>query len=89
MGKYLVLIFFILPLQAFWYIWGFLLAWSAADSGLGKPFWQKVREELNGRSPELTELWVFATVMNACLLMAAVFILVRHFIKKYKKEKNT
>ena len=90
MGKYLILIFFILPLQVFWYIWGFLLAWGAAASGAsGKPFWQTVQQELDGKSPELTELWVFATIMNACLAMAAVFFLVRHFIKKYREKKRT
>lgn len=88
MGKYLALIL-IIPLQAFWYIWGFFLAWGAADSGAaGKPFWQLVKEELNGRSPELTELWVFVTIINACLLAFGAGVLIWQAVKKIQKMRR-
>jgi hypothetical protein len=85
MGKYLALTV-LLPLQAFWCIWGFFLAWGAADSGTGKPFWQLVCEELNGRDPGLTQLWVFATTINACLLLIAAYVLIQLVVRKFRDK---
>ena len=86
MGKYFALTVIVL-LQMFWQVWGVCLAWGAADSGFsGIPFWQGVREELDGRSPELTQLWLFVTIINACALVTAVYLLIRLVVRKLKEK---
>ncbi|OYU30119.1 MAG: hypothetical protein CFE39_15180 [Comamonadaceae bacterium PBBC2] len=86
MFKYFVIAFTMI-VYAYWGIWGFFLAWGSADSG--RPFRDLIRREINGKDPELTVLWLCASVYLIGWIVFAFYMLICMAFNKIKNAKKT